>query len=64
MKYNGTPLKQNIGTKDFVHCSEVSLAQGLMVDHTPPTVAVSFDKALLWMMKKTVLIRDLSTDSF
>ena len=24
-----------IGTKDFVCCSEVSLAQGLVIDHTP-----------------------------
>ena len=40
--------------------SEVSLAQGLVVDHAPPTIAASYDKALLWMMKKTVL---MSTDS-
>ena len=36
-----------IGTKNFVHCSEVSLAQGLVVDHAPPTIAASYDKALL-----------------
>ena len=53
-----------IGTKDFVRCSEVSLAQGLVVGHTPPTIAASYDKAQLWMTKKTVLMRDLSTDSF
>ena len=47
-----------IGTKDFVHCSEVSLAQGLVVDHAHPTIAASYDKALLWTMKKTVLMRD------
>ena len=27
-----------IGTNDFVRCSEVSLAQGLVVDHAPPTI--------------------------
>ena len=52
-----------VGTKNFVRCSEVSLAQGLVVDHTPPTIAASYDKALLWTKKKTVLMRDLSTDS-
>ena len=52
-----------IGTKYFVHCSEVSLAQGLVVDHAPPTIVASYDKALLWTTKKTVLRRDLSTDS-
>ena len=35
-----------IGTKNFVRCSEVSLAQGLVVDHAPPTIAASYDKAL------------------
>ena len=53
-----------IGTKTFVRCSEVSLAQGLVVDHAPPTIAASYDKALLWKTKKTVLMRDLSTESF
>ena len=53
-----------IGTKNFVRHSEVSLVQGLVVDHAPPTIAASYDKALLWTMKKTVLMRDLSTDSF
>ena len=52
-----------IGTKNFVHCSEVSFAQGLVIDHVPPTIVVSYDKALLWMTKKTVLMKDLSTDS-
>ena len=52
-----------IGTKNFVRCSEVSLAQGLVIDHTPPIIAASYDKALLWTAKKTVLMRDLSTDS-
>ena len=52
-----------IGTKIFVRSSEVSLAQGLMVDHAPPTITASYDKALLQTTMKTVLMRDLSTDS-
>ena len=44
--------------------SKVSLAQGLEVDHAPPTITASYDKALLWTTKKTVLMRDLSTDSY
>ena len=52
-----------IGMKNFVRCSKVSLAQGLVVDHTPPTIVANYDKALLWMTKKTVLMRNLSTDS-
>ena len=52
-----------IRTKHFVRYSKVSLAQGLVVDHAPPTIAASYDKALLWTMKKTVLMRDLSIDS-
>ena len=31
------------GTKNFVCCSEVSLAQGLVVDHAGPTIAASYD---------------------
>ena len=52
-----------IGTKNFVRCSEVSLAQGIVIDHVSPIIAATYDKALLWAMKKTVLMRDLSTDS-
>ena len=52
-----------IGTKNVVRCNEVSLAQGLVVDHAPPTITASYDTALLWMTKKTILMRDLSTDS-
>ena len=43
-----------IGTKDFVLYSVVSLAQGLVVDHTPPTIVASHDKAILSTMKKTI----------
>ena len=32
-----------IGTKDFVLYSEVSLAQGLVVDHTPPTIVANHE---------------------
>ena len=37
-----------IGTKIFVRYSEVSISQGLVVDHTPPTITASYDEALLW----------------
>ena len=36
-----------IGTNNFVHCSEVSLAQGLVVNHAPPTIMAKYDKVLL-----------------
>ena len=63
MEIQWNPSKTDtIGTNNFVRCSEVSLAQGLVVDHAPPTVVASYDKTLLWTTKKTVL-RDLSTDS-
>ena len=45
-----------IGTKDFIRCSEVSLAQVLVIDHASPTIAASYDKALLWTTKKIVLM--------
>ena len=35
----------SIVTNDFVGCNEVSLAQGLVVDYAPPTIAASCDKA-------------------
>ena len=44
--YSGIPLK-TIGTKIFVRYSEVSLAQGSVVDHAHPTIVASYDKALL-----------------
>ena len=50
-----------IGTNHFIRCSEVFLAQGLVVNHTPPTIAASYDKELLWMTKK---MRDMSINSF
>ena len=45
--YSGTPLERT----------------PLVVDHAPPTIAASYDEALLRMTKKTILMRDLSTDS-
>ena len=63
--YTVEPSKADtIVTKNFVRCSEVSLAQGLVVDHAPPTIAARYDKALLWTTKKIILMRNLSTDSF
>ena len=51
--YSGTPLKQTpLGPKICLLNSEVFLAQGLVVDHAPPTIAASCDKALLWMTKR------------
>ena len=41
----------DIGTKDFVIYSEVSLAQVLVVDHAPPTIVANHDKARLSTMK-------------
>ena len=52
VSYNGiqwNPSKTDtIGTNNFVHCSEVSLAQGLVVNHAPPTIAASYDK--VWLL--------------
>ena len=64
--YSGTPLERTpLGPNfNFVHCSEVSLVQGLVVDRAPPTITASYDEALLRMTKKTVLMRNLSTDSY
>ena len=51
-KIQWNPSKTDtIGTNNFVRCSKVSLARGLVVDHAPPTIAASYDKARLWMMK-------------
>ena len=47
------------GTKDFVLYSEVSFAQGVIVDHAPLTIVASYAGARLWTMKSVVLIKDL-----
>ena len=49
-------IDQGDNINDFIHCSELSLAQGLVVDHAPPTIMASYDKALLWTTKNTVFI--------
>ena len=46
-------------TKDFVLYSEVSFAQGVIVDHTPLTIVASYAGARLWAMKSVVLMKDL-----
>ena len=47
------------GTKDFVLYSEVSFAQGVIVDHAPLTVVASYAGVRLWTMKLVVLIKNL-----
>ena len=47
------------GTKDFVLYSEVSFAQGVIVDHAPLAVVASYAGARLWTMQSVVLIKDL-----
>ena len=39
--------------------SEVTLAQGVIVDNAPLTVVVSYAGARLWTMKSVVLMIDL-----
>ena len=46
-------------TKDFVLYSEVSFAQGVIVDHVSLTTVASYAGARLWTMKSVVLIKDL-----
>ena len=60
MRVQWNPSKTDTtGTKEFVLYSKVSLDQGLVVDHAPPTIMANHDKARLSTMKKMVLIRDL-----
>ena len=53
--YNGHPT----GNKDFALYSEVSLAQGPLVNHAPLTIVVSYAGARLWTLKTVVLMIDL-----
>ena len=54
--YSGTPLKRTpLGPKILSAIARVSLAQGLVVDHAPPTIAASYDKVLQWTTKKIML---------
>ena len=42
------PLQSStIGTKDFVFYCRVSLAQGLVIDQSPPAVVANHDKATI-----------------
>ena len=43
-------ITDTTGTKDFVLCSEVSFAQGVIVDHAPLTIVASYAGARLWTM--------------
>ena len=52
------PFKTDITvTKDFILYSKVPLAQGLVVDHAPPTIVANHDKTRLLTMRKTVIIK-------
>ena len=51
-------------TQDFVLFSEVSLAQGLIVDHAPLPVVANSNAARLRAMKPTSSIRTLLNFSF
>ena len=55
------------GTKDFVLYSEVSFAQGVIVDHTPLAIMASYAGARLWTMnyinKEYLLILALRPES-
>ena len=46
-------------TRDFVLYSEVSLAQGVIIDHTPLSIMANYAGARLWTMKSIVLMKDL-----
>ena len=50
-----------IGTIDFVRCSEVSLAKGLVVAHAPSIIAASYDKARLWTTKELIRGRSIKS---
>ena len=53
-------ITDTTGTKDFVFYSEVSFAQGVIVDHAPLTIVASYAGARLWTIKSVVLILILS----
>ena len=52
-------ITDTTGTKGFVLHSEVSFAQGVIVDHAPLTVVANYAEARLWIIKSVVLIKDL-----
>ena len=43
------------GTKDVVLYSEVSFAQGVIVDYAPLTIVASYAGARLWTMKDLLI---------
>ena len=45
-------IMDTTGTKDFVLYSEVSFAQGVIVDHAPLTIVASYAGARLWIMNQ------------
>ena len=49
-------ITDTTGTKDFVLYSEVSFAQGVIVDHARFTVMASYAGERLWTMKSVLLI--------
>ena len=53
-------ITDTTGTKHFVLYSEVSFAQGVIVDHAPLTFVASYAGARLWTMKSVVFIKDLN----
>ena len=56
MYYSVTPLQRTpLGPTTVSTIARVSLAQGLVVDHAPPTIVANYDKARLWTTKKNVL---------
>ena len=44
-------IMDTTGTKNFVLYSEVSFAQGVIVDHAPLTIVANYAGARLWIMK-------------
>ena len=43
-------MTDTTGTKDFVLYNEVSFTQGVIIDHVPLTIVVSYAGARLWAM--------------
>ena len=57
--YSGTHITDTTETKDIVLYSEVSFAQGVIVDHAPLIIVASYAGARLWTMKPVVMMIDL-----
>ena len=52
-------ITDTTGTNNFVLYSEVSFAQGVIVDHAPLAIVASYAGARLWTMKSVILVKDL-----